>query len=147
MIEDKMKKILVINGPSINLLGYREIDIYGKRSYIELIDFIKNQAKNNNIKVKIIQSNSEGVIIDNIQNALVKKYDGIIINPGGYTHYSYSIRDAIKAVNMKVVEVHLSDINNREDFRKNDVIKDVCVASISGKGFDSYKEAIEFFKN
>ena len=140
-----MKKILVINGPSINLLGLREKEVYGTKTYLDLIKSIKEEAKLNNIKVSIVQSNYEGKIIDYLHNALYKKYDGIIINPGAYTHYSFAIRDAIKAIDIKVVEVHLSDIYNREDFRKNDVIKDVCVASISGKGFDSYKEAIKYF--
>lgn len=140
-----MKKILVINGPSINLLGYREVDIYGTRTYLDLIAFIKKVAKENDLKVKCLQTNSEGIIIDKLQDALVKKYDGIIINPGAYTHYSYAIRDAIASINMRVVEVHLSDINNREDFRKVNVIKDVCEESFIGKGFDSYKEALEYF--
>ena len=140
-----MKKILVINGPSINLLGYREIDVYGTKTYLDLIAFIKKVAKENDLKVKCLQTNSEGIIIDKLQDALVKKYDGIIINPGAYTHYSYAIRDAIASINMRVVEVHLSDINNREDFRKVNVIKDVCEESFIGKGFDSYKEALEYF--
>lgn len=139
-----MKKILVINGPSINLLGYREIDVYGTKTYLDLTAFIKKVAKENDLKVKCLQTNSEGKIIDELQNALVKKYDGIIINPGAYTHYSYAIRDAIVAINMRVVEVHLSDINNREDFRKVNVIKDVCEESFIGKGFDSYKEALVY---
>ena len=141
-----MKKVLVINGPSINLLGYREVDVYGTSTYLDLIKFIKDNAKRLELKIKIVQSNSEGEIIDYLQNALLKNYDSIIINPGAYTHYSYAIRDAIKAINLNVIEVHLSDINNREDFRKNNVISDVCVNTFMGKGFESYKEALEFVK-
>ncbi len=140
-------KLLVINGPSINMLGIREKEIYGEKSYKELCSFIKEISKANNAKTKIYQSNSEGKIIDAIQRAYFKKVDGIIINPGAYTHYSYAIRDAIKAVNIKTIEVHLSDISSREDFRKVSVISDVCVKTISGKGFDSYKEAIELLVN
>lgn len=139
-------KLLVINGPNINMIGIREKEIYGTKSYKDLVEFIKNISKELGFKTKIYQSNSEGRIIDAIQRAYRKKVDGIIINCGAYTHYSYAIRDAIKAVNIKTIEVHLSDINNREDFRKVSVIKDVCVASFIGKGFESYKEAIEYFR-
>ena len=135
-------KLLVINGPSINMLGIREKEVYGDKSYKGLCDYIKGIAKDNKIKIKIYQSNSEGKIIDAIQRAYFKRVDGIVINPGAYTHYSYAIRDAIKACNIKTVEVHLSDINNREDFRKVSVISDVCIDTISGLGFESYNKAI-----
>ena len=137
-----MKKLLVINGPSINLLGYREREVYGDRTYGELLEFIDELAKTLDVKVKVVQDNSEGKIIDYLQDALLNKYDGIIINPGAYTHYSYAIRDAIVAVRLRVVEVHLSDTTNREEFRKTNVISDVCEKTFQGKGFDSYKEAI-----
>lgn len=140
-------KLLVINGANINFTGIREKEIYGTNSYNDLVKLIKKTSKDNLIKVKVCQSNSEGKIINAIQRAYFKKVDAIIINPGAYTHYSYAIRDAIKSVNIKTIEVHLSDIKNREDFRKNSVISDVCVATFSGKGFDSYKEAINYLGN
>ena len=141
-----MKKILVINGPSLNLLGTREVDIYGDTSYKDLIKLIKEEAKNNNLRVKCVQSNHEGKIVDYIQKAY-NKFDGIIINPGAYSHYSYAIRDAIKAVSIKTIEVHISNVVAREDFRRNLVISDVCVKTISGHGIDGYLEALKEFAN
>ena len=140
-----MKKVLVIDGPSINMLGIREVDIYGKTTYKDLIKLIKLEAKANNIKVKCIQSNYEGKIIDYIQKAY-NKFDGIIINPGAYSHYSYAIRDAIASVNIPTVEVHISDVLNREPFRANLVISDVCTKTIIGKGYNSYLEALKELK-
>ena len=127
-------RILVINGPNINLLGKREPDIYGHKTYLDLCKYIKQIGKNNKVHIDIYHSNHEGKIIDALQLA-VNRYEGIIINPGAYTHYSYAIYDAIKAINIKTVEVHLTDINNREEFRKKSVIKDACVASFVGKQF------------
>ncbi len=138
-------KILIINGPNLNLLGIREKNIYGNSSYKDLKQYLKTIAKQEKTKIKILQSNSEGRIVDYIHYALKKKYDGIVINPGAYTHYSYAIFDAIKAVNIKTVEVHLSDIAKREEFRKNSVISSACVKTIMGKHFQGYKEAIEYF--
>lgn len=138
-------KLLVLNGPSINLIGFREPDVYGHETYFDLEKCIKNYAKEKNIKVKIIQTNSEGLLIDFLQDALLKNYDGIILNAGAYTHYSYAIRDAIVAINMPVVEVHLSNTLEREDFRKQNVIRDVCVATFEGKHFESYIDAIDYF--
>lgn len=140
-----MKKVLVINGPSINMLGIREVDIYGKTTYKDLIKLIKLEAKANNIKVKCVQSNYEGKIIDYIQKAH-NKFDGIIINPGAYSHTSYAIRDAIASINVKAVEVHISDVLNREPFRANLVISDVCAKTIIGKGINGYLEALKEFK-
>ena len=137
-------KLLVINGPSLNLLGIREVDIYGKTSYKDLIKMIKREAKENNIKVKCVQSNYEGKIIDYIQKAN-HKYDGMIINPGAYSHYSYAIMDAIKAVGIRTIEVHISDVNAREDFRKNLIISEACQKTIIGHGIDGYFEAIREF--
>lgn len=137
-------KILIINGPNINLLGTREVNIYGEKSYKDLKIYLKKHAKTLNAKVTIYQSNHEGRIIDKIQTAV--KYDGIIINPGAYTHYSYAIADAIKAIKTKTVEVHLSDIKAREDFRKHSVMTDVCVATFMGKGFESYLLGIKYLK-
>ena len=140
-------KLLIINGPSLNLIGFREVEVYGKKTYLELVEYVKKIGKENKIKIKMIQTNSEGEIIDLLQDALLRDFDGIILNAGAYTHYSYAIRDAVVAIKMDVVEVHLSDINNREDFRKVSVIKDVCKETFMGKGFESYKDAILYFVN
>ena len=137
-------RILVINGPNLNFLGIREPQIYGSNTYKDLCKFIKNLGKTKKVQIDIYQSNHEGDIIDTIQKAYKRNYDGIIINPGAYTHYSYAIYDAIKAVNIKTVEVHLSDIYHREAFRKISVIKDACVSSFAGKQFESYHDAIKY---
>ncbi len=134
--------ILIINGPNLNLLGKREPHIYGKDSYKDLVSFCKKSAKIFNAKTTVLQTNCEGKIINWIHKAN-KKYHGIILNAGALTHYSYALYDAIKAINIPVVEVHLSDINNREPFRKQSVIKDACIATISGLGFKGYKKAIK----
>jgi 3-dehydroquinate dehydratase II len=126
------------------MLGIREPDIYGKNTYEDLVDYIYKQAEIRQIKAEIFQSNYEGEIITMIQNS-ISKYDGIIINAGGYTHTSIAILDALKAVNLPVVEVHLSDISNREDFRKNSFISLVAKKVIKGKGFLGYSEALEYF--
>lgn len=138
-------KILVINGPSINLTGYREPEIYGHDTYLDLLKKLKDYGKEKNIKIKVVQSNSEGKIIDYLQEALYKNYDGVVLNAGAYTHYSYAIRDAIVSIALDVVEVHLTDTLNREDFRKENVIRDVCVATFEGKHFDSYIDGINYF--
>ena len=140
-----MKKVLVINGPSLNMLGIREVDIYGKTTYKDLLKLIKQNAKDLGIKIKCVQSNYEGKIIDYIQKAY-NKYDGIIINPGAYSHYSYAIRDAIASINVPTIEVHISDVLNREPFRANLVISDVCTKTIIGKGYNSYLEALKEFE-
>ena len=140
-----MKKVLVINGPSLNLLGIREVDIYGKTTYKDLVKLINKEAKVLNLKTKCVQSNYEGKIIDYIQKAY-SKFDGIIINPGAYSHYSYAIRDAIASVNIKTIEVHISDVLNREPFRASLVISDVCSKTIIGKGINGYLEALKEFE-
>ncbi|MGE4571462.1 MAG: type II 3-dehydroquinate dehydratase [Candidatus Izemoplasmatales bacterium] len=134
--------ILIVNGPNLNLIGKREISIYGHNSYKVLVQYIKKYAKVHHLSVKIYQSNHEGKIIDYIQKKQ-KNYHAIIINPGALTHYSYAIRDCLSAFSLKKIEVHLSNIYEREDFRKKSVIKDVVDMSIVGKGFDSYIEAID----
>ncbi|MDD2402209.1 MAG: type II 3-dehydroquinate dehydratase [Clostridia bacterium] len=139
-------KILVINGPNINMLGIREKDIYGEGTYQSLIEFIKNVCDQNDIDVDFFQSNHEGAIIDEIQRAY-GKYDGIVINPAAYTHTSVAILDALKAVDIKTVEVHLSNIYEREEFRHNSFVSAACVKTYMGKGFEGYKEAIIFLKN
>lgn len=134
--------VLVINGPNLNMLGIREPEVYGKNSYEALCQFISDEAQKRAITVKIYQSNIEGEIINEIQAAL-GKFDGIVINAGAYTHYSFAILDALKAVDIPAVEVHLSDVSKREVFRQVSVIRDACIDCIMGKGFDSYKEALD----
>ena len=135
-------KILVINGPSLNMLGIREPEIYGTGTYMELEESIRMWASELGVEVKLFQSNHEGAIIDEIQ-AAYGKFDGIVINPAGYTHTSVAIPDAIRAVGIPAVEVHISDVDNREDFRKISYVRRACIATIKGKGFPGYREALE----
>ena len=137
-----MNKILVINGPNINMLGVREPDVYGTQSYADLIEFIGIAARECDLEVKSFQSNSEGAIVDEIQNSL-GNFDGIIINPAAYTHTSIAIPDALKAVGLPAIEVHLSDINNREAYRQISYTSEACQKTIAGKGFGGYREAIK----
>lgn len=139
-----MKKILVINGANLNMVGIREKTVYGEKTYRDLITFIKKSAKERGLKVKIFQSNHEGKIVDEIQKAYCR-YDGIIINAGGYTHTSVVIADALKAVNIPTVEVHLTDIYAREDFRKRSFILSVAKKTIVGQGFPGYADALDYF--
>lgn len=138
-------RILVINGPNINMLGIREKNIYGSKNYKDLIKYIKEYANKNYIEIEVYQSNSEGEIINKIQEAY-NFYDGIVINPAAYTHTSIAILDALKAVNIPTVEVHLTDIEKREDFRKISYISYFAEKTIKGKGFDGYIEAINYLK-
>lgn len=137
-------KILVINGPNINFLGIREPNIYGKSTYGDLVDLIKSHAEKIGISAEFFQSNHEGAIVDAIQKAYYDKVDAIVINPAAYTHTSVAIADALKAVSIPAVEVHISDVNKRESFRQISYVRDVCKKTISGKGFDGYLEAIDF---
>ena len=139
-----MKRILVINGVNLNMLGIREPEKYGKKSYKDLVSFIKDCAAELGQSVCVKQSNCEGEIVGCIQKAY-KKYDGIIINAGAYTHTSVAILDALKAVDIPAVEVHLTDIYAREEFRKMSYISMAARKTICGKGFEGYKEALEFF--
>lgn len=139
-------KILVINGPNLNFLGIREPEIYGDSTYKDLCNLIKKKSKQDNVKVDFFQSNHEGKLVDKIQKAYYKKYDGIIINPAGYTHTSVAILDALKAVNIPCVEVHISDINGREEFRKHSYISLVAKRTIKGLGFYGYIEALTFLE-
>lgn len=132
-----MKKIIVINGPNLNMLGTRENEIYGNESLEDIAVKINKEAKKLKIEIDFVQSNFEGEIIETIHKAK-GKYDAILINPGALTHYSYSIRDAIKSVNMPTIEIHLSNIHSREDFRNKSVIAPVCIGQISGFGCMSY---------
>lgn len=136
-------KILVINGPNINMLGIREPEIYGKENYKTLCGKIENHAKLKGIEVKLIQSNHEGDLVDEIQNAL-GIFDGIVINPAAYTHTSIAILDALKSVGIPAVEVHISDVSKREDFRQISFVRPACKKTIMGKGIDGYLEAIDF---
>ena len=135
-------KILVINGPNLNMLGIREPDIYGKETYNSLVEKIEEYAKKKNVSVKCFQSNHEGALVDVIQFAY-GLYDGVVINPGAYTHTSIAILDALKAVNIPSVEVHISDVDSREDFRKISYVRNACFETISGKGTDGYLLAID----
>ena len=137
--------ILVINGPNLNMLGIRDKNIYGDKSYKDLVRLIKDYCKKNNIKVKCVQSNYEGKIIDYIHKS-IGKFDAIIINAGAYTHYSYAIKDALNLVKIPKVEVHISNIYEREDFRKISVIKDECDYSIVGQGIKGYLLAIDYLR-
>ncbi len=136
-------KILVINGPNLNMLGIREPAVYGSRTYEELCAYIEEEAAEIGASVDFIQSNHEGVLIDAIQEAY-GEYDGLVINPGAYTHYSYAIYDALKSVGIPAVEVHLSDIRNREAFRATSVTAPACVLQIAGRGFQGYAEGIRY---
>ncbi len=138
-----MKKILVINGPNLNMLGEREPEIYGSMTLKELLKWLKDQARERGVRLYSYQSNHEGRLIDRIQACASRGYSGIIINPGALTHYSYALRDAVKSQPLPVIEVHLSDIENREDFRKISVLRDVCVAQIKGLGPKGYLQALE----
>ena len=135
-------KILVLNGPNINMLGIREPDIYGKETYDELCQKIKNYAKKKGVEVKLFQSNHEGDLVDEIQ-AAYNKFDGIVINPAAYTHTSVALLDAVKAVGIKTVEVHISDVGSREDFRQTSFIRKAAVATVSGLGTDGYLKAMD----
>lgn len=137
-------KILVINGPNLNMLGIREPDIYGAQTFGALEAFIKDSAAELSIDVTLYQSNHEGAIVDTIQSAL-GIYDGIIINPAAYTHTSVAILDALKAVSLPCVEVHLSDINAREEFRRFSYVSLIAKKTICGLGFEGYREALKYF--
>lgn len=137
-------KILVINGPNLNMLGIREPDIYGKKTYADLVSVIEECAKRLNVSVTVFQSNHEGALVDAIQKAYFDGVDGIVINPAAYTHTSVALLDALKAVSIPTVEVHLSDVDNRDEFRKHSFVRAACEKTISGKGFDGYVEAMEY---
>ncbi len=141
---DGFMKILVINGPNLNFLGIREKAIYGNEDYDYLIKLIKDHAKEKGVEVECFQSNHEGAIIDKLQECYFNGTDGIVINPGAYTHYSYAIHDALKSLEKPVkVEVHISDIRSREDFRKISVTAPACDEQIYGKGLQGYIMAMD----
>ena len=136
-------KLLVINGPNLNMLGIREPALYGSGTYQALCDKIQNYCNEKGLDVEFYQSNHEGALVDRIQQAYFDKVDGIVINPGAYTHTSIALLDAVKSVCIPTVEVHISKVEEREDFRQVSYIRYACVGTITGKGFDGYLEAID----
>ncbi len=137
-------KILVINGPNLNFLGIREKGVYGTTDYNGLLEMIGKKGQECGCEIEVFQSNHEGAIIDRIQDAYFDGTEGLVINPGAYTHYSYAIRDALASIVVPKVEIHISDITKREEFRKVSVTKDACDHQIYGHGLDGYLEAIDF---
>ena len=135
-------RILVINGPNLNMLGMREPDIYGKATYDDLVEHVKQAAERLRVSLDFYQSNHEGDLVDRIQQAY-GVYDGIVINPAAYTHTSVALLDAVKSVGIPTVEVHISDVREREDFRQVSYIRLGCIGTVMGKGFDGYVEALE----
>ena len=138
-------KILVINGPNLNMLGTREPGIYGKQTFAELLNLLEGWASEENIELEQFQSNHEGVLVDKIQ-AAYGVFDGIVINPAAYTHTSVAILDALKAVGIPAVEVHISDVDSREPFRQISYAGLACIKTIKGQGFDGYRQAILYLK-
>jgi 3-dehydroquinate dehydratase-2 len=139
-------RFLIINGPNLNLLGVREPDIYGKQDYAALLDFLQKSGEEAGVELRCFQSNHEGAIVDEIQAAL-GSCDGIVINPAAYTHTSVAILDALKAVALPAVEVHLSDVSSRESFRQVSYAGMACVKTFMGLGFEGYRQAIRFLKD
>ena len=138
-------RILVFNGPNLNFLGIREKNIYGNQDYDYLLNMIAQKGEETNSQIEVFQSNHEGAIIDRIQDAYFDGTQGIVINPGAYTHYSYAIHDALASITtMKKVEIHISDITKREEFRKVSVTAPACDKQIYGQGLDGYLQAIDF---
>lgn len=136
-------KIYVLNGPNLNLLGVREPGIYGNESYVDLIKRIESHAKEAGVSVKCLQSNHEGTLVDYIHEGFYEGIDGIVLNPGAYTHTSIALLDALKATKIPTVEVHISDVDAREEFRRISYIRPACIATISGHGTAGYLEAID----
>lgn len=134
-------KILVINGPNINMLGIREPEIYGRKTYLDLVNLVRAEADALGVDAEFFQSNSEGALIDAIQGAY-GRVDGIIINPAAYTHTSVALLDALKAVEIPAIEVHISDPDSREEFRKTSFVRAACAATIKGRGLEGYVDAL-----
>ena len=136
-------KVYIVNGPNLNMLGIREPDIYGRHTYEDLVNELTAYCAEKGVEPIFVQSNHEGELVTAIQNAYFEEADGIVINPAAYTHTSVALLDALKAIALPAVEVHLSDVSSREDFRQISYVREACIATISGKGFDGYKEAID----
>ena len=136
-------KIYVLNGPNLNMLGMREPEHYGKKTYAELVSIVEKYCSERGVDVEFFQSNHEGALVDRIQEAYFKGIDGIVINPGAYTHTSIALLDAIKAVMIPTVEVHISDLSMREDFRQVSYIRPACIKTITGHGIGGYTEAVD----
>lgn len=140
-------KVLVINGPNLNMLGIREPDIYGHNTYESLVELIQKEAEMLGMETEFFQSNHEGAIVDCIQQAYFDKMDGIVINPAAYTHTSVAILDALKSVGIPAVEVHISDVDSREDFRQVSYAGLACFARVAGRGFQGYCDALRLLKD
>ncbi len=140
-------KLLVINGPNLNFLGIREKSVYGTQDYDALLRMIAKKGEETNSAIEVFQSNHEGAIIDRIQDSYFDGTEGIVINPGAFTHYSYAIRDALASITVPKVEIHISDITKREEFRKVSVTAPVCDRQIYGQGLEGYLQAIDFILN
>ena len=136
-------KLLVINGPNLNMLGVREPEIYGSATYADLVAMIEREAAALGAEVECFQSNHEGALVDAIQQAFFDKVEGIVINPAAYTHTSVALLDAVKSVSIPTVEVHISKVEQREDFRQVSFIRQACIATITGQGTDGYLQAID----
>ena len=139
-------KLLIINGPNLNMLGVREPEIYGSQSYEKLVRLIQHHAAEIGVEAAVFQSNHEGAIVDRIQQAYFDGVDGIVINPAAYTHTSVAILDALKAVSIPTVDVHISAVDQREDFRQVSYVRRAAIATITGKGFAGYLEAMDLLK-
>ena len=137
-------KFLIINGPNLNMLGIREPQIYGSNTYQDLVEYVSDFCAQRGVETEFVQSNHEGALVDAIQKAYFDKVDGIIINPAAYTHTSVALLDALKAVGIPTVEVHISDVASREDFRQVSYVRAACVRTISGQGLDGYRQAAEY---
>ena len=140
-------KLLVINGPNLNFLGIREKSVYGTQDYDALLRMIAKKGEETNSAIEVFQSNHEGAIIDRIQDSYFDGTEGIVINPGAFTHYSYAIRDALASITVPKVEIHITDITKREEFRKVSVTAPVCDRQIYGQGLEGYLQAIDFILN
>ena len=140
-------KILVINGPNMNMLGIRQPEIYGRATYEDLKAMISAEAERLGVQVSFFQSNHEGALVDAIQQAYLDKVDGIIINPAAYTHTSVALLDAVKAVGIPTVEVHISDPDSREEFRHVSYVRQACIATVKGRGLEGYLEALRLLRD
>ena len=140
-----MMKILVLNGPNLNMLGIREPDVYGRRTYRDLVALILSHARETGVFAAVCQTNSEGELVTAVQKAY-GRYDGLVINPAAYTHTSVALLDAVKAVGIPTVEVHISDVSKREDFRQVSFVRQAAVLTVAGHGFEGYTEAMDFLR-